>query len=92
MSIKDLPRIKVKTVVVITAFLLITLAVASIFALADSEQPYTPVLSIYFEVLGFPLAILFKKYFLVCLVIDCVLYAILVERLITLVKQSRKGT
>ena len=88
-SFKGVPKIKIKVVIIIAAVLLLTLIPASILALSDSEQPYTPVLDVYFEILGFPLAVLFKEHYLIFLSIDCVLYAIAIERLIAIVKHSR---
>jgi hypothetical protein len=89
-SFKGVPKIKIRVVIIIAAILLLTLVPASILALADSEQSYTQILEIYFEILGFPLAFLFKDYYLMFFSIDCILYAVAIERIIAIIKNSRR--
>ena len=88
---KDIPKVKIKTVIIITAIQVMLLILAAIFSLGDSAaSPYKYPVDTYFDIFGFPLAFLFRQRSLLLVSIDWLLYAIAIERIIAVIKQSRE--
>jgi len=85
MFLKGVPKIKIKTVAIIIAIEIILLPLAAFLSLGDSSEPnHKYAIDMYAEIFRFPLAYFFQKKSLLFFSIDCVLDAIVIERVITI--------